>query len=84
MMVTPKQLVEVAKKHVPSADISFKISKNMMHSAKTFNIARRLDSSLAERDWGAKLEYDLDETMQDYIKECHLHRDLIDKPIPEV
>lgn len=80
---TTRQLVEVVKKHIPDADLSFRVSKNMMRMVTNGRLTRRLDSRLAERDWGAKLEYDLDKTMQDYIKECQEHRELIDQPPPD-
>lgn len=84
IMISPRRLIEVAKKHVPDADISYKINENMMNMVNSLNMARRLDPSLAEQDWDAKLEYDLDKTMQDYIKECKEHRELLDYPIPEL
>ena len=55
-----------------------------MRMVVNHRLTRRLDSRAAERDWGARLEYDLDKTMQDYITECQRNRELIDLPIPEL
>lgn len=81
--VTPRQLVEVAKKYIPNANLSYKISPRMMEAGHPF-LGRCFDSSFAERDWEATLEYDLDRMMQEYIKECSEHRELMDYPIPEL
>ncbi|MFC1992753.1 NAD-dependent epimerase/dehydratase family protein [Chloroflexota bacterium] len=83
-MISPQRLIDVAKKHVPGADISYKVNENMMNMVNSLNMARRLDPSLAEQDWNAKLAYDLDETMKDYIKQGKEFRNLLDYPIPEV
>ncbi|MFC1992740.1 NAD-dependent epimerase/dehydratase family protein [Chloroflexota bacterium] len=84
LIITPGQLVETVKKHIPDADLSYRISAKMMQEAHDFNLARRLDSSLAEQDWGAKLEYDLDKLVQDYIQDCKKYRELYDYPAPEL
>lgn len=83
IIITPRQLVEVAKKYIPDASLSYRISPRMMQAAHHF-LGRRFDSSFAERDWGAKLEYNLDKMMQEYIRESREHRDLMDYPIPEL
>lgn len=81
--VTARQLVDVAKKHVPDADLSFRVNKDMMEKVRSLNLARRMDIEPAKEDWGFKPQYDLDKSMQDYIAQCTAHRDLLDYSIPE-
>ena len=81
--VTPQQLVDVAKKHVPGADLTFRVNEDMMEKVRSLNLARRMDIEPAKQDWGFKPEYDLDKSMQDYVAQCNAHRQLLDYPIPE-
>jgi len=81
--VTAQQLVDVAKKYLPEANLTFRVNDEMMQKVRDLNLPRRMDVSPAERDWGFKPEFDLDKTMQDYIRECTEHRHLLDYAIPE-
>ncbi|MBN1856186.1 MAG: NAD-dependent epimerase/dehydratase family protein [Dehalococcoidia bacterium] len=81
--VTAKQLADVAKKYVPEADISFRVNADMMAKVKSLNLARQMDISLAREDWGFKPEFDLDKSMQDYVKQCTENRELLNYEIPE-
>ncbi len=81
--VTARQLVDIAKKYVPEADLSFRVNEDMMEKVRSLNLARRMDIEPAMKDWGFKPEYDLDASMGDYVAQCASHRDLLDYPIPE-
>jgi len=81
--VTAQQLVDVARKYLPGADLSFRVNAEMMQKVRDLNLPRRMDASPAERDWGFKPQFDLDRTLQDYIKQCAENRELLDYPIPE-
>ncbi len=81
--VTARQVVEIAKKYVPDADLTFDINEGMMEKIRTLSLNRRMDLEPAIQDWDYAPSYDLDRTMQDYMSECAAHRDLIDQPIPE-
>ncbi len=81
--VTARQLVDVAKKYVPEADLTFRVNEDMMKKVRSLNLARRMDIEPAMKDWGFKPEYDLDASMRDYVAQCASHRDLLDYAIPE-
>ncbi len=81
--VTAQQLVDAAKKYLPEANLSFRVNEEMMQKVHDLNLPRRMDISPAEHDWGFKPQFDLDKTVQDYIKECREHSHLLDYPIPE-
>ncbi|MBE9506047.1 MAG: NAD(P)-dependent oxidoreductase [Chloroflexi bacterium] len=81
--VTARQLVDVAKKYVPEADLTFRVNEDMMKKVRSLNLARRMDIAPAMKDWGFKPEYDLDASMKDYVAQCASHRDLLDYAIPE-
>jgi len=81
--VTAQQLADVAKKYVPEADISFRVNEDMMKKVRSLNLARQMDIEPARTDWGFKPAFDLDASMQDYIKQCTENRDLLNYPIPE-
>lgn len=81
--VTAQQLVDIARKYVPEAELAFRVNSEMMQKVHDLNLMRRMDIGPAERDWGFKAEFDLDKTMQDYIAQCRAHHDLLDYPIPE-
>jgi len=80
--ITAQGLVDLVKKHIPKADISFRVNEGIMEQLRKLNLARRMDSSLAERDWGFKANYDAEETLKEYISECSSKRTLYDYPIP--
>lgn len=81
--VTARQLVDVAKKYVPDADLSFRVNEDMMQKVRSLNLARHMDIEPAKEDWGFKPQYDLDRSMQDYVAQCTAHRELLNYPIPE-
>jgi len=81
--VTARQLVDVAKKYVPDADLSFRVNQDMMRKIRSLSLDRVMDIEPARRDFNYRPMYDLDATMQDYIAEVRAHRELIDRPIPE-
>ena len=81
--VTAQQLADVAKKYVPEADITFRVNAEMMAKVKSLNLARQMDIEPARTDWGFKPAFDLDASMQDYVKQCTENRDLLNYAIPE-
>ena len=81
--VTARELVDVAKKYVPDADLTFRVNEEMMEKVRSLNLARRMDIEPAKQDWGFEPRFNLDRSMQDYLKECTEHRDLLNYPIPE-
>ena len=81
--VTARQLVDAAKKYLPEAKLTFRVNEEMMQKVRDLNLPRRMDISPAEHDWGFKPQFGLDETVQDYIKECTENRSLLDYQIPE-
>jgi len=81
--VTAQQLADVARKYVPDADITFRVNAEMMARVKSLNLARQMDIEPARTDWGFKPEFDLDKSMQDYVKQCTENRELLNYPIPE-
>ena len=81
--LTARDLVEVAKKHMPDADLTFRVNDEMMKKITSLSLNRVMDLEPARHDFDYKPSYDLDATMRDYIAECKAHRDLIDQPIPE-
>ena len=81
-MITAQGLVDLVKRHIPKAEISFGVNEGIMEQLRKLNLARRMDSSLAERDWGFKANYDAGETLKEYISECSSKRALYDYPIP--
>lgn len=81
--ITAQELVKMVKEHVPGADVGFRVNEAIMEDLRKLNLARRMDSRPAERDWGFKAAFGPDETMEDYIRECTKHRNLLDYPIPD-
>jgi len=81
--VTARQLVDVAKKYIPGANLTFRVNEEMMGKIRALSLNRVMDLEPAQRDWGYRPSFDLDRTMQDYIAECKAHRALIDVPIPQ-
>ncbi len=81
--VTARQLVDVAKKYVPDADLTFRVNPDMMAKVKSLNLARQMDIEPARQDWGFAPQYDLDASMRDYVAQCAAHRELLDYPVPE-
>ncbi len=81
--VTARQLVDVARKYVPDAQLTFRVNDEMMGKIRALSLNRVMDLEPARKDWDYKPAFDLDRTMQDYIAECKTHRGLIDVPIPE-
>lgn len=81
--ITAQSLVELVKKHIPDADLSFRVNEAIMEQLRKLSIARCMDSSAAECDWGFKPAFGPEEALQDYIKQCTEHRNLLDYPIPE-
>jgi len=81
--ITARGLVELVKKYIPKADLSFRVNKTIMEQLRRLNLARRMDSSAAQRDWGFKPAFGPEEALQDYIKQCREYRDLLDYPIPD-
>lgn len=81
--VTAQQLVDAAKKYLPETNLTFRVNEEMMQKVRDLNLPRRMDISSAEHDWGFKPQFDLDKTVQDYIKECTENRSLLDYQIPE-
>jgi len=81
--ITARGLVELVKKYIPNADLSFRVNEAIMEQLRKLNMVRRMDSSTAERDWGFKPVFGPEEALQDYIKQCTEHRQLLDYPIPD-
>ena len=81
--MTARQLVEVALKYRPKADLTFRVNQDMMENIRTLSLNRVMDIEPARQDFDYKPSFNLDATMEDYIAECEAHRDLIDRPIPE-
>ena len=54
-----------------------------MAKVKSLTLARQMDISPAREDWGFKPEFDLDKSMQDYVKQCTENRELLNYEIPE-
>jgi len=81
--ITARELVELVKKHIPDADLSFRVNEAIMEQLRKLSISRCMDSSAAERDWGFKPTFGPEEALLDYIKQCTEHRHLLDYPIPD-
>ena len=81
--ITARELVELVKKHIPDADLSFRVNEAIMEQLRKLSISRCMDSSAAERDWGFKPAFGPEEALLDYIKQCTEHRHLLDYPIPD-
>ena len=81
--ITAQGLVELVKKHIPKADLSFRVNEAIMEQLRKLSIGRCMDSSAAKRDWGFKPAFGPEEALQDYIKQCTEYRNLLDYPIPD-
>jgi len=81
--ITAQGLVELVKKHIPDADLSFRVNESIMEQLRKLSIGRCMDSSAAERDWAFKPVFGPEEALLDYIKQCTEHRQLLDYPIPD-
>jgi len=81
--ITARGLVELVKKYIPKADLSFRVNKAIMEQVYRLDLARRMDYSAAQRDWGFKPAFGPEEALQDYIKQCTEYRNLLDYPIPD-
>jgi nucleoside-diphosphate-sugar epimerase len=81
--ITARGLVELVKKHIPGADLSFRVNESIMEQLRKLSIGRCMDSSAAQRDWGFKPAFGPEEALKDYIKQCTEHRQLLDYPIPD-
>lgn len=81
--ISAQGLVDLVKKHIPNADLTFRVNKEMVERIRKLSMDRHMDSSPAERDWGFKPAFGPEEALQDYIKECTEHRELYDYPIPD-
>ena len=60
-----KELAEMVKKKVPTANISFEIDKEKIGLAASLPI----DEHLAREEWGWKCTYDLNQLIDDFINE---------------
>jgi nucleoside-diphosphate-sugar epimerase len=64
---TAKDLVDAVKRFYPGARITFKPDPNLMPIIKT--VPRIFRGDAAEREWGWKFSYSLEEMVKDFIEE---------------
>jgi threonine 3-dehydrogenase len=64
---TAKDIVDEVKKYYPEAQISFKPDPRALTVLNT--IPRIIRADAAEREWGWRIEYSLEETVKDFVQE---------------
>jgi threonine 3-dehydrogenase len=64
---TAKDIVDEVKKYYPEAQISFKPDPRALSVLNT--IPRIIRADAAESEWGWRIEYSLEETVKDFIRE---------------
>jgi len=64
-----EEIVDAVRRHVPGARISYEFDADYQRVMDTQygNIQRRMDDSLARRDWGWQASYALDEAVRDFV-----------------
>jgi threonine 3-dehydrogenase len=64
-----EEIVDAVRRHVPGARISYEFDADYQRVMDTQygNIQRRMDDSLARRDWGWQASYTLDEAVRDFV-----------------
>ena len=65
-----EEIVDAVRRHVPGARISYEFDADYQRVMDTQygNIQRRMDDSLACRDWGWQASYTLDEAVRDFVE----------------
>jgi len=65
-----EEIAGAVRRHVPGARISYEFDPAYQHIMDTQygNIQRRMDDSLARRDWGWRASYGLDDAVRDFVE----------------
>ena len=70
--LTPSELVDTLKRHLPAVNVEFNPDKSEEALQLQKAMAKEMDESLAQNDWGWQPKYLLEETVIDFIKELNL------------
>jgi nucleoside-diphosphate-sugar epimerase len=64
---TAREIVDIVKRHYPDARINFKADPNTAVGLKT--IPRIIKGDAAEKEWGWRPTYSIEDTVKDFIEE---------------
>lgn len=67
--LTPNELVGMLKQFVPAVDVDFDPDNSEDAQRLRKAMAKEMDESLAQKDWGWQPKYLLEETVKDFIEE---------------